>query len=397
MQTMGESMGIHPKKMFNLMLDDIEYMLMANPHALGTLGYRYATARQVMDRNGDFSVISPLIPQIDASVLHRTDRTKSGYVGVYSNGKGFSAQGRGSKGERSVHLGTFQSAEEAAWARRAHYLRHGFTYGKLAEMAEQYEKRPDRVRDLPEASVKALLISESALVNEPIDGLTEEEMKWLEVDVAALLAGNPSHRKEEEKKVAELGLPRFIGPAEHRQTVRDKSILEAEAKMNAEELAEFRALREDLARREKLVSDRYDAHHAALAVQAAEEAARKAALPPAPPPRTAPPIAAPHKPRIDAETDAEKIAKFKALQGKYRAEREDPSLKKPRHLADEDTSPLTLEESIEFGVERAEIEATFHLTPTQYDEVVKRLVTEAATEAAVENYEAAVAEASRTS
>src|SRR5439155_133379 len=65
-------------------------------------------------------------PTIDHARLHRSERTKSGFVGVYANGAGFRAVGRA-----GAYIGTFQSAEVAAWERYLHYTRAGLPYGEL--------------------------------------------------------------------------------------------------------------------------------------------------------------------------------------------------------------------------------------------------------------------------
>lgn len=71
---------------------------------------------------------------IDVSKLHRSERTKSGFYGVYVNGMGFRAIARGEV------LGTFGSAEEAAWRRYQHYTQHGLSYGEL-EVAIEAERK----------------------------------------------------------------------------------------------------------------------------------------------------------------------------------------------------------------------------------------------------------------
>jgi len=63
---------------------------------------------------------------VDLTVLHRSTSTKSGYVGVYANGKGFRAVGR-----KSAYLGTFDSAEEAAFKRYLVYKQNKLPYGEL--------------------------------------------------------------------------------------------------------------------------------------------------------------------------------------------------------------------------------------------------------------------------
>lgn len=63
---------------------------------------------------------------IDVSKLHRSERLKSGFYGVYANGQGFRAVGR-----QHEYLVTSPTAEEAAWHRYRHYVQHGLPYGEL--------------------------------------------------------------------------------------------------------------------------------------------------------------------------------------------------------------------------------------------------------------------------
>jgi len=73
--------------------------------------------------------------EIDLAQLHRSDRTKSGFVGVYANGKGFRAMGS------SGHcIGTFPTSEQAAWARYKYYRANALTYGPLEEWLVKAER-----------------------------------------------------------------------------------------------------------------------------------------------------------------------------------------------------------------------------------------------------------------
>lgn len=82
-------------------------------------------------------------PQIDLSKLHRSDKTKSGFVGVYATGKGFRAMGKkvGSGGGGEQYLGTFETAEEAAWRRYVYYKDNKLPYGELEVEIEKWRKR----------------------------------------------------------------------------------------------------------------------------------------------------------------------------------------------------------------------------------------------------------------
>lgn len=72
---------------------------------------------------------------INLELVHRSEKTKSGFVGVYANGKGF--RGMAKYGGSLHSIGTFATAEEAAWRRRQYYKEHRLPYGELeAEMEE---------------------------------------------------------------------------------------------------------------------------------------------------------------------------------------------------------------------------------------------------------------------
>lgn len=72
-------------------------------------------------------------PPIDLNKLHRSDKIKSGFVGVYPNGKGFRAEGRLKNRTQTKYLGTFDTAEEAAWIRYLYYKTEGIPYGPMEE------------------------------------------------------------------------------------------------------------------------------------------------------------------------------------------------------------------------------------------------------------------------
>lgn len=88
-------------------------------------------------------------PKIELDKLHKSKKTKSGYVGVYANGVGFRAHGRESKeSTKQVYLGQFDTAEAAAWHRYLHYKMNKMPYGELEEEIERYrtqfnDERPE--------------------------------------------------------------------------------------------------------------------------------------------------------------------------------------------------------------------------------------------------------------
>jgi len=77
------------------------------------------------------------IPPVDEKLygkFHRNEKVKSGYVGVYANGKGFRAVGRvpGGWNLTEKYIGTFPTADLAAQARYNYYKANTLLYG-LAE------------------------------------------------------------------------------------------------------------------------------------------------------------------------------------------------------------------------------------------------------------------------
>lgn len=74
-------------------------------------------------------------PNFDPTKLHQSTRTKSGYVGVYANGQGFRATG-----PRGAYLGTYDSAEAAAWERYCYYKKNDLPYGRLEEDIERLRR-----------------------------------------------------------------------------------------------------------------------------------------------------------------------------------------------------------------------------------------------------------------
>jgi hypothetical protein len=97
--------------------------------------------------------------EIDFSKLHASARTKSGFVGVYLNGKGFRAMGRDPRTRQERYLGSFDSAPEAAWARYLHYQEHKLPYGPLEEAITEARVR-DGIKGTDE-EIGAFLLEEA--------------------------------------------------------------------------------------------------------------------------------------------------------------------------------------------------------------------------------------------
>lgn len=117
--------GIDPKGAFQIMLMHIKGMF-EQGHA-EFFGPNFESALKRV-RTEHFGAISAG-ETIDTTKLHRSSKTKSGYVGVYASGKGFRAEARISGAMK--YLGSFETAEEAAWKRFCYYRDNRLPYGEL--------------------------------------------------------------------------------------------------------------------------------------------------------------------------------------------------------------------------------------------------------------------------
>jgi hypothetical protein len=119
------------------------------------MGPEFAGTLKRMISNDEIGVLG--LPPIDVTKLHRSARTKSGFVGVYANGKGYRAEGAapgaGTK-KGTVNLGTYPTAEQAAWARYLHHKKHKITYGELDERMAYWRKAHPEMTD---AEIVALI------------------------------------------------------------------------------------------------------------------------------------------------------------------------------------------------------------------------------------------------
>lgn len=120
------------------MIDDGKY---------DTFGPEFARIIKALVANDQIGSLG--LPAVDITKLHRSSKTKSGFIGVYANGKGFRAVGKGSGvggniRTTDVNIGTYPTAEQAAWARLLHYKRHKLPYGELEEQLEYWRRQyPD--------------------------------------------------------------------------------------------------------------------------------------------------------------------------------------------------------------------------------------------------------------
>lgn len=99
---------------------------MAGNGEIAQLGPEFAVAAKQMGAD---------VPGIDLALLHRSEKTKSGFVGVYANGKGYRAMA-----PDGHNLGTFPTSERAAWERYLYCRKHTLTYGPLEEWLVKTER-----------------------------------------------------------------------------------------------------------------------------------------------------------------------------------------------------------------------------------------------------------------
>lgn len=83
------------------------------------------------------------LPPLQMGKLHRSFKTKSGFVGVYMNGNGFRAMAKqpGSGVSIQASIGTFPTAEQAAWARYLYYKKNNMAYGEVEAEIDDWRKR----------------------------------------------------------------------------------------------------------------------------------------------------------------------------------------------------------------------------------------------------------------
>lgn len=114
--------SIELESAFGLMFGQISSLL--NVGQASFLGPMYEELlKEVRDEN--FGAISSGTP-LDLSKLHRNQKLKSGFHGVYANGNGFRAVAPGGK-----YITTAPTAEEAAWRRYLYHRERGLPYGEL--------------------------------------------------------------------------------------------------------------------------------------------------------------------------------------------------------------------------------------------------------------------------
>lgn len=162
-EDLASEFEIRPDKAFEMLLRRLAAIFVDNRHPPGIaalLGHDVVDSL-VRVRRANFGSIDSG-PAIDISKLHRSPKLKSGFVGVYPSGRHYRAEGRsidGSPGRK--HLGTFETAEEAAWARFMYYDEHDLPYGI-------WEEEIDAQREAGRTESDAVLIREFERTNNDV-------------------------------------------------------------------------------------------------------------------------------------------------------------------------------------------------------------------------------------
>lgn len=171
LEEVGRMLHVSPKVAHHLLMVSMMEGLQAGQH--GFLPITWLNAWKNLQRKGLVAQLEGLTP-IDITKLHRSDKMKTGFVGVYVNGHGFAARGTHPTSKSMLHLGTYPTAEEAAWARYLHHQKHGLAYGRLGTDIEEARTQSTLVGS-SDAEIRAILIHEAWKRGEPYEGLTPEE------------------------------------------------------------------------------------------------------------------------------------------------------------------------------------------------------------------------------
>jgi hypothetical protein len=165
-----------PKWYLNKLMRQIHRLSYTKPELLGD---EYADARKRMAGRGEFG--DDGTPPIDVAALHRSDKVKSGFTGVYANGNGFRAMAIDPITKAACYVGTWPTAERAAEGRRQFFLKHGMPYGRLAERIATFKDSAMWQEQHPEV-IRRYAIYELAQEGTPAEGLSEEDRKWETTD-----------------------------------------------------------------------------------------------------------------------------------------------------------------------------------------------------------------------
>lgn len=149
---------------------------------------------------------------MDLAVLERSERTKSGYTGVYANGKGFRAMVKMAKGPL-IALKTHETAEAAAWERYLYCQEKRIPYGELAAEMDQHRSKFDN-----ETKLKIFAINfRRHVISDPIPGVSDEDLALADQAHAEeqrmLVASEPSARSN--AAVASEPIARSVGRSDN--------------------------------------------------------------------------------------------------------------------------------------------------------------------------------------
>lgn len=176
---------ISPAEAFELMVEELGEWLLKPTEPPAFMSSLFQKALTTARGKAIASVVDP----IDDSQLHRSIRCKSGFVGVYANGKGYRAEISDEQGSKT--LGTFQSAREAAWARRTYYIDNKKSYGALEQaiqevLLEGYSTDMGPLSTATPEYIKHFTIYTRALEHKPIPGLSAQDRALEQTDPMTL-------------------------------------------------------------------------------------------------------------------------------------------------------------------------------------------------------------------
>ncbi len=253
MISMGEQWGIDPNAALRIMLQKLSLSLSEGD--VSSIGSEYAAALHRLKITRTNTTTDPKLPPIDYALLHTNVKTKSGFVGVYANGQGFRVMGKvpGQPGTATHYIGTFPTAEEAAWRRYLYYQANDLPYGAYEDALEALRKRSD-TRGWTEEQLHKELIWSFSLAPNPAamaqvpkqyehwlgrDWMMENQIAARKTTLEANAALAEAEKKAHAEKRAQLELEAKATIAK-RQAVRDKLATEKAEKDRARALASLK-------------------------------------------------------------------------------------------------------------------------------------------------------------
>ena len=180
-------MGVTTIQAYSILLKRIVSMIESGNYSLlGTDYEQVISTLAAQDKLGSQGL--PAIADL-AHKLHRAKPGKngSGFVGVYTNGKGYRAVGKlpSGKGGVAEHtIGTYPTAEQAALARYLHYKKHGLPYGELETLIE-------KKREVFGSDYSTVEMLEEVNLSQRLSGKPEFSFEDDEEAVSRKLAGRP--------------------------------------------------------------------------------------------------------------------------------------------------------------------------------------------------------------